>query len=75
MWTLDERSKTKTHEHCYHAYRGAIHMVIPDGHVLEKCCKCSETRLIHVDHAHHGQLKQPRLPGERTFIESIVKAK
>lgn len=39
------------HEHCYHAYGGPIWMVVPDGHVLEKCCKCEATRLIHIDHA------------------------
>jgi hypothetical protein len=43
------------HDHCWHAYRGPIWMVIPDGHVLEKCCKCETTRLIHIDHLHeHG---------------------
>lgn len=40
------------HQCCFHDYRGAIWMVIPDGHVLQKCCKCEATRLIHVDHAH-----------------------
>lgn len=40
------------HEHCYHAYHGPIHMVIPDGHTVQKCCKCGTTRAIHMDHAH-----------------------
>ena len=39
------------HKHCFHAYRGVIWMVIPDGHILEKCCNCEITRLVHVDHA------------------------
>lgn len=47
-WQKD--SKEHGHEHCFHAYRGAIHMVIPDGHVLEKCCKCETTRMVHIDH-------------------------
>lgn len=25
-------------------------MVIPDGHVLEKCCKCEATQLVHCEH-------------------------
>lgn len=42
------------HQHCYHAYHGPIWMVIPDGHIVQKCCKCEATRLVHIDHA-HGQ--------------------
>lgn len=42
---------TETHEHCYHAYRGPMMMVIPDGHIVQKCCKCSSTRTVHADHA------------------------
>lgn len=36
--------------HCWHDYLGALQMVIPDGHVVQKCCKCSATRTVHVDH-------------------------
>lgn len=50
MNSYDLQPKEQNHEHCFHAYRGAIHMVVPDGHVLEKCCKCETTRMIHVDH-------------------------
>jgi hypothetical protein len=25
-------------------------MVIPDGHILEKCCQCPTTRLVHMEH-------------------------
>lgn len=39
------------HVHCWHALRGPIWMVIPDGHTVQKCCECSATRTIHVDHA------------------------
>jgi hypothetical protein len=38
------------HEHCWHDYRGAIHMVIPDGHLVQKCCKCDSYRTVHADH-------------------------
>lgn len=38
------------HQHCFHTFRGPIWMVVPDGHVLEKCCKCETTRLIHIEH-------------------------
>ena len=47
---LIEREETQ-HEHHYHNYRGPFWMVIPDGHVLQKCCKCPATRAIHGDHA------------------------
>jgi len=42
--------KESNHEHCYHSFRGPIHVVVPEGHVVEKCCKCHSTRVIHVDH-------------------------
>lgn len=49
----------KDHEHCWHTFRGLIHMVIPDGHAVQKCCKCKTTRTVHVDHLHdterHGR--------------------
>lgn len=38
------------HEHCFHLFRGPIWMVMPDGYVLEKCCKCEQTRLVHAEH-------------------------
>lgn len=42
---------TQNHGHCWHAYQGPIWMVIPDGHVVQKCCQCPATRTIHQDHA------------------------
>lgn len=39
------------HEHCWHAFRGPIWMVIPDGHMVQKCCQCEATRTVHVEHA------------------------
>lgn len=48
--------------HCYHAHRGPIWMVIPNGHVVEECCKCHSTRTVHVEH---------RTPKER--CDSVVK--
>lgn len=38
------------HEHCWHAHRGPIWMVIPNGHTVQQCCKCQATRTVHVDH-------------------------
>jgi len=40
------------HTHCWHLFRGALLMVVPDGHIVEKCCKCTATRSLHRDHAH-----------------------
>jgi hypothetical protein len=37
--------------HCFHLFTGPIWMIIPDGQVLEKCCKCGATRLVHIDHS------------------------
>lgn len=42
----------RCHEHCWHAFRGPIWMVIPDGHILQKCCGCDAKRTIHIDHAY-----------------------
>jgi len=43
------------HEHCWHVYSGPIHMVIPNGHIVQQCCKCESTRTVHVDHAYDNQ--------------------
>lgn len=42
----------KDHEHCWHTHRGPIHMVIPNGHTVQQCCKCQATRTVHADHTH-----------------------
>lgn len=49
-----------SHDHCWHAYCGPIWMVIPDGHTVQKCCKCPAMRTIHVDHVQRrvGQLEE-----------------
>jgi len=46
------RRKAVEHKHCFHLFRGPIHMVIPDGHVVQKCCTCERTRTVHADHAY-----------------------
>lgn len=38
------------HECCYHMYHGSILMVVPDGHIVQKCCKCACIRTTHADH-------------------------
>lgn len=38
------------HKHCYHPRKGPIHMVVPDGHVVMECCKCSVMEVVHIDH-------------------------
>jgi hypothetical protein len=31
-------------------------MVIPDGHIVQECCKCKSHRTVHVDHVfEHGR--------------------
>lgn len=44
------RDAASEHEHCWHAFRGPLMMVVPDGHVVETCCKCHKMRTIHADH-------------------------
>lgn len=39
------------HEHCWHLFRGPLMMVMPDGHVAEKCCECQAMRTIHAGHS------------------------
>lgn len=41
----------KSHEHCFHPYRGVLHMVVPDGHVVRKCCKCPKMETVHRGHS------------------------
>jgi hypothetical protein len=41
----------KEHIHCWHRHEGPIWMVIPNGHVVQKCCKCPAMRTMHRDHA------------------------
>ena len=40
----------REHKHCYHASTKPIMMVIPDGHVVQKCCKCESVRTVHGAH-------------------------
>jgi len=35
---------------CWHIFTGAIHMVLQDGQIVEQCCKCHATRVVHRDH-------------------------
>lgn len=50
-----------SHEHCLRRYEGVIHMVIPDGHVLLKCCKCDHAEMRHHDHWRgHPWVELPR---------------
>jgi len=39
------------HEHCFHATRGALLIVLKDGYEHQTCCRCPETRTIHAGHA------------------------
>jgi len=51
IWKILQAIKSqKEHEHCFHIFRGPIWMVIPDGHVIEKCCMCDATRTVHAEH-------------------------
>ena len=38
--------------HCWHRFFGVLHMVVPQGRIVQECCKCSQTRVVHSDHAH-----------------------
>lgn len=49
------------HECCWHAYEGPSMVVLEDGHILQKCCKCPATRTIHKDHAHESSRRQWQL--------------
>ena len=30
-------------------------MVVPDGHVVQKCCHCLAMRAVHAEHAHEAR--------------------
>ena len=47
----DHRDRCDGQNHCWHLHTGPLLMVVPEGHVVEKCCQHPEaTRLVHVDH-------------------------
>jgi hypothetical protein len=50
MMKIQYKTKVDCTEHCYHLYTGSFMRVLPDGHVLQKCCSCDCTRTIHRDH-------------------------
>lgn len=50
-------------DHCWHNFVGIIHMVVPDGHVVQKCCRCEEMRDIHRDRAREEYFKNLHRPG------------
>ncbi len=62
------KKHTDSHVHCFHAYRGALLMVIPDGQAVEKCCKCEATRLTHIDHLHEKHRGKPTWSGSSRTI-------
>lgn len=43
------------HTHCYHYHTGPLHMVIPDGHVVLKCCSCGSIKTEHGEHFLQGR--------------------
>lgn len=47
-------------DHCFHPFRGPLLMVVQDGHVVVKCCKCPETKTEHADHLHNRARRSGR---------------
>jgi hypothetical protein len=43
--------REREHEHHWHEHAGAVWMAVPDGHIVQKCCRCWATRTVHRDHA------------------------
>lgn len=40
-----------SHECHWHFYSGTLMMEVPAGHVVQQCCKCDATRVVHRAHA------------------------
>jgi hypothetical protein len=40
--------------HCWHYHEAPMGEIVPSDHVYQKCCKCPESRVIHVDEAREG---------------------
>jgi len=49
---MPEKNKSECGVHCWHAHEGPLFMVVPDGHIVQECCKCQAHRTIHRDHAY-----------------------
>lgn len=47
-------------EHCMHLFTGPIWMVVPDGHVMMKCCHCAHITTLHAGHVNHNLWKNRR---------------
>jgi hypothetical protein len=47
----NEKVSSKICEHCWHPQEGPYMMVLRDGHILQKCCKCGAGRQVHRAHA------------------------
>jgi hypothetical protein len=48
--TMSKLTSQDTCLHCFHPYEGPYMAVLPNGYVLEQCCKCEKTRQIHRAH-------------------------
>jgi hypothetical protein len=47
---LNERVGPAPHWHCMRPYEGVLHMVVPNGHVVVKCCECPHMETRHMAH-------------------------
>lgn len=39
-------------KHCYHPNEGPLYMVLRDGYVPLRCCKCQQLTTVHRGHVH-----------------------
>ena len=66
---LEAHKTQEEHECCFHLYGGPIWMVIPDGHVVEKCCQCNCTRTVHAEHRDGDHRRPWQTPRRRWTCE------
>ena len=53
---MDHLGKTVGHtacNHCWHPFEGTFMMVLHSGEMLQECCKCHATQVVHRAHAKH----------------------
>jgi len=42
-------------DHCWHLNHSPLLMVIPDGYIVQCCCKCHVNRTVHRSHCLNGK--------------------
>jgi len=54
-------------DHTYQPYFGPVHMVVPDGHIVEQCVHCKGRRTVHKGVSNAGHLEQRQRKSTQSY--------